>query len=61
MGKLTSLWWEFKAWHDNMQWQNSPERRELAVVRLARYRAFLHQPHGGTLTNPYTDPNYEPF
>jgi len=48
--KVKDLWTEFSTWHDEMQWQNSRERRELAVERISQLRAFMA---GESDFNPY--------
>jgi len=53
MKALIELWQEFLAWHDEMQWQHSRERRELASERISKLRAFMSQPPDGDLRNPY--------
>lgn len=56
--KVKDLWQEFVMWHDEMQWQNSTERRELAVKRLAIYRKFMDG-DPSCVHSPYTHPeNY---
>ena len=50
--KLKDLWWELSAWHDEMQWQNSKERQELAVTRISQLRAFTS---GESDFNPYQE------
>lgn len=47
---VRDLWQEFTMWHDEMQWQNSVERREMAVERIGQLRAFMA---GESDVNPY--------
>jgi len=53
--KLKNFWQEFTIWHDEMQWQNSAERRELATKRLAIYRKFMNG-DPSYVHSPYTHP-----
>lgn len=50
--KLKEIWWELRAWHDEMQWQNSKERQELAVTRISQLRDFTS---GKSTFNPYAE------
>lgn len=52
---IKELWQDFLIRGEELQWQASEARRELAVERLSRLRAYMNQPYGGTLTNPYKD------
>jgi hypothetical protein len=45
-------WEDFLIWHDTMQYQNSPERQELAVTRIHQLRAFTS---GESDFNPYAE------
>ena len=48
--------WEFILIRgEELSWQHSPARMELAVTRIHKLRAFTSQPFGGTLKNPYAD------
>ena len=40
---------------EELSWQHSPARMELAVTRISRLKAYTSQPYGGTLENPYAD------
>ena len=53
--QVKELWSELMMWHEEMQWKNSPERRELAVKRLEIYRKFMSGDKS-CITNPYQDP-----
>lgn len=55
LNNIKGLWEEFMMYHDKVMWQNSPERRELAVKRITQLRAYMNQPYGGTIKNPYAD------
>ena len=49
------LWQDFLIRGEELQWQASEARRELAIERLNKLRAYMNQPYGGPLTNPYKD------
>ena len=53
--KIKEMWEWFLVRGEELSWQASPERKELATQRLAQLRAYMNQPYGGTLTNPYED------
>ena len=40
---------------EELSWQHSPARAELAVTRIHQLKAYMNQPYGGTLKNPYAD------
>ena len=61
LDKVKEFWEELKIWHEEMQWNNSPERRELAVKRLEALRVYTHQAPGGKLKNPYIHPEEYDF
>ena len=48
-------WQDFIIRGEELQWQASEARRELAIERLKKLRAYTNQPYGGQLTNPYID------
>jgi len=50
--KLKNLWEELMIFHEQVVWQNSQERRELAVTRIHQLKAFTS---GESDTNPYQD------
>ena len=50
--KVIELWEEFMIFHEQVVYQNSQERRELAVERITQLRAFTS---GESDTNPYDD------
>ena len=52
---IKDAWQDFLIRGEELQWQASEARRELAVERLTKLRAYMSQPYGGTLTNPYKD------
>ena len=52
---IKDAWQAFIIRGEELEWQASEARRELAVERLTRLRAYMNQPYGGTLTNPYKD------
>lgn len=52
---IKELWQDFLIRGEELEWQASDARRELAIERLSRLRAYMNQPYGGTLTNPYKD------
>lgn len=52
---IKDAWQDFLIRGEELQWQASEERREFAVERLNKLRAYTSQPYGGTLTNPYKD------
>ena len=48
--------WEFILIRgEELSWQHSPARQELAVARIHKLKAYMAQPYGGTLQNPYSD------
>ena len=53
--KIKELWEELVIRGEELQWQASDARRELAIERLRKLRAYMNQPYGGPLTNPYKD------
>lgn len=53
--RIKDAWQDFLIRGEELQWQASEARRELATERLNRLRAYMSQPYGGTLTNPYKD------
>jgi hypothetical protein len=52
---IKELWQDFLIRGEELEWQASNARRELAIERLTKLRAYMNQPYGGTLTNPYKD------
>ena len=44
-----------REWWEEQSWQHSPERRELAVKRLAIYNKFMNG-EAGFKRNPYAYP-----
>ena len=54
ISKIKALWEEFLIRGEELHWQASPDRRELAVERLSKLKAYMNQPYGGPLVNPYT-------
>jgi len=52
---IKELWQDFLIRGEELGWQVSDARRELAIERLSKLRAYMNQPYGGTLTNPYKD------
>ena len=52
---IKELWQDFLIRGEELEWQVSDARRELAIERLSKLRAYMNQPYGGTLTNPYKD------
>ena len=52
---VKQLWQDFLIRGEELQWQASEARRELAIERLNKLRAYMNQPYGGPLTNPYKD------
>lgn len=52
---IKDAWQDFLIRGEELQWQASEARRELATERLTKLRAYMNQPYGGTLTNPYKD------
>ena len=50
---IKELWQDFLIRGEELGWQVSDARRELAIERLSKLRAYMNQPYGGTLTNPY--------
>jgi hypothetical protein len=52
---IKELWQDFLIRGEELEWQASDARRELAIERLSKLRAYMNQPYGGTLTNPYKD------
>jgi hypothetical protein len=52
---IKELWQDFLIRGEELEWQASEARRELAIERLSKLRAYMNQPYGGTLTNPYKD------
>ena len=53
--KIKDAWQDFLIRGEELQWQASEERREIAIERLRKFRAYMSQPYGGTLTNPYKE------
>ena len=53
--KIKDAWQDFLIRGEELQWQASEARRELAVERLSKLRAYMNQPYNGPLTNPYKD------
>ena len=52
---IKDAWQDFLIRGEELQWQASEARKELAIERLSKLRAYMNQPYGGTLTNPYKD------
>ena len=52
---IKELWQDFLIRGEELEWQASDARRELAIERLSKLRAYMNQPYGGPLTNPYKD------
>ena len=50
---IKDAWQDFLIRGEELSWQSSEERRELAIERLTKLRAYTSQPYGGTLPNPY--------
>ena len=53
--KIKEMWEWFLVRGEELSYQASPERKELATQRLAQLRAYMNQPYGGTITNPYEE------
>ena len=53
--KIKEAWENFIIRGEELQWQASEARKELAIERLKKLRAYTNQPFGGTLTNPYIE------
>ena len=53
--KIKETWQDLIIRGEELQWQASEARRELAIERLNKLRAYMNQPYGGPLTNPYKD------
>ena len=53
--KIKQAWEDFLIRGEELSWQASEARRDLAVERLNKLRAYTSQPYGGPLKNPYTD------
>ena len=51
--KIKDAWQDLLIRGEELQWQASDARRELAIERLRKLRAYMNQPYGGPLTNPY--------
>ena len=52
---IKDAWQDFIIRGEELQWQASEARKEIAIERLRKLRAYTSQPYGGTLTNPYID------
>ena len=52
---IKEIWEYFLTRGEELSWQHSPARMELAVTRIHKLRAYTSQPYGGTLQNPYAD------
>ena len=62
MVKIEELWEELRIWYDEMMWQSSDDRKQLATARLTALKRYTHQPPDGKLRNPYLYPeDYEFF
>ena len=52
INKLKEFWEELMIINEQVIWQNSAERRELAVTRISQLRSFTS---GESNINPYDD------
>ena len=52
INKLKEFWEELMIINEQVIWQNSDERRELAVTRISQLRAFTS---GESNINPYDE------
>ena len=53
--KIKDAWQDLLIRGEELQWQASEERREIAIERLRKFRAYTSQPYGGPLKNPYLE------
>ena len=55
MNKIKEMWEDILIRGEELSWQASDARLELAVTRIHKLRAYMNQPYGGPLKNPYAD------